>query len=98
HCDQPRAQTAAMSVQDVAEHVVEVLIRAESLFSPPTGTEPSQFTAAIGDASEASRAIGVRTDELVGALAAAHHDMLDAVGRRLESDGATVYCLTHRVV
>jgi len=76
-----------MSVQDVAEHVVEMLIRADFLFTAPTGTEASQLTAAIGDASEASRAIGVRTDELGGALAAAHHDMLDAVGRRLDAVG-----------
>ena len=66
-----------MSVQDVVDGVVAVLSRAESLFTPPADPATSQMTAAINDASEASRAIGARTDELGGALASAHHDMLD---------------------
>ena len=78
-----------MSLQDVAEHVVAVLTRVESLFSAPTDAEATQLTEAIDDALDASGAIGVRTDELGGALAAAHHDMLGAVGRRLEAVGDT---------
>jgi hypothetical protein len=77
-----------MSVQDVVDAVVEVLSRAESLFTP-ADTAPSQITAAIDDASEASRAIGAHTDELGGALASAHHEMLDNVARRLEAIGDT---------
>jgi hypothetical protein len=87
-----------MSVQNVVDAVVEVLSRAESLFNPGD-TAPSQTTAAIDDASEASRAIGAHTDELGGALASAHHDMLENVARRLEAIGHTdsqfVEHLTH---
>ncbi|MDT5413292.1 MAG: hypothetical protein QOG14_5512 [Mycobacterium sp.] len=77
-----------MSVQDVVDRVVEVLSRAESLFTPADAT-PSRITAAIDDASEASRAIGAHTDELGGALASAHHDVLENVVRRLEAIGDT---------
>ncbi len=77
-----------MSVQDVVDGVVEVLGRAESLFNP-ADTAPSQTTAAIDDASEASRAIGAHTDELGGALASAHHNVLKNVVRRLEEIGDT---------
>ena len=87
-----------MSVQDVADRVVEVLSRAESLFTPADAT-PSRITAAIDDASEASRAIGVHTDELGGALAAAHHEVLENVAQRLEAignaDSQLVEHLTH---
>jgi hypothetical protein len=77
-----------MSVQDVVDGVVEVLSRAESLFTPAANA-PSQITAAIDDATEASRAIGAHTDELGGALASAHHDVLENVARRLEAIGDT---------
>ncbi|MCW2564691.1 MAG: hypothetical protein JWQ31_3251 [Mycobacterium sp.] len=77
-----------MSVQDVVDRVVEALGRAESLFNP-AHTAPSQITAAIDDASEASRAVGAHTDELGGALASAHHDVLENVVRRLEAIGDT---------
>jgi uncharacterized phage infection (PIP) family protein YhgE len=96
--DQEGVDTAAMSVQDVVDGVVELLSRAESLFNP-ADTAPSQTTAAIDDASEASRAIGAHTDELGGALASAHHDVLENVARRLEAVGDTdsqlVEQLTH---
>ena len=89
-----------MSVQDVADSVVEVLSRAESLFSP-AATAPSKITAAIEDASEASRAIGAHTDEVGGALASAHHEMIDTVAGRLDAIGDTdsqlVEQLTHSV-
>jgi hypothetical protein len=65
-----------------------VLSRAESLFNP-ADTAPSQTTAAIDDAAEASRAIGAHTDELGGALASAHHETLDNVAQRLEAIGDT---------
>jgi hypothetical protein len=78
-----------MSVQDVADRVVKVLSRAESLFATPADPAASHITAAIDDASEASRAIGAQTDELGGALASAHHEMLDNVARRLEAVGDT---------
>ncbi|PXX01537.1 hypothetical protein [Mycolicibacterium moriokaense] len=78
-----------MSVQHVVDHAVEVLSRAESLFSAPADPAPSQSTAAVDDASEASRAIGAHTDELGGALASAHHEMLDNVARRLDAIGDT---------
>jgi hypothetical protein len=68
---------------------VEVLSRAESLFTAPADAELAHMTAAIDDASEASRAIGAHTDELGGALASAHHDMLDNVAQRLEAIGGT---------
>jgi uncharacterized phage infection (PIP) family protein YhgE len=88
-----------MSVQDVADRVVEVLSRAESLFAPPADTAPSRMTAAVNDASEASRAIGARTDELGGALASAHHEKLDTITRRLEAigekDSQLIEHLTH---
>jgi hypothetical protein len=45
-----------MSVQDVADRVVEALSRAESLFATPADTA-SRMTAAVEDASEASRAM-----------------------------------------
>jgi len=77
-----------MSVQDVVDGAVEVLSRAESLFNP-ADTAPSRTTTAIDDASEASRAIGAHTDELGGALALAHHQMLDNVAQRLEAIGGT---------
>jgi phosphoenolpyruvate-protein kinase (PTS system EI component) len=73
-----------MSVQDVVDRVAEVLSRAESLFATPADTASSRMTAAVEDASEASRAIGARTDELGGALASAHHDVLDTIARRLD--------------
>jgi hypothetical protein len=78
-----------MSVQNVADRVVEVLSRAESLFATPADTATAQMTAAVDDASEASRAIGARTDELGGALASAHHDALDTIARRLDDVGDT---------
>jgi hypothetical protein len=78
-----------MSVQDVADRVVEALSRAESLFATPADTASSRMTAAVEDASETSRAIGARTDELGGALASAHHDALDTIARRLDDVGAT---------
>jgi hypothetical protein len=78
-----------MSVQDVAYRVVEVLSRAESLFATPADTATSHMTAAVDDASEASRAIGARTDELGGALASAHHDVLGTIARRLDDVGDT---------
>jgi hypothetical protein len=78
-----------MSVQGVVDSVVEVLGRVESLFTAPVDPAASQNTAAIDDASEASRAIGDRTDELGGALASAHHEMLDNVAQRLEAMGDT---------
>jgi hypothetical protein len=78
-----------MSVQDVVDHVVEVLSRAESLFFAPADPAAPPITAAVHDASEASRAIGAHTDELGGALASAHHEMLDNVAHRLETIGGT---------
>jgi hypothetical protein len=78
-----------MSVQDVADRVVEALSRAESLFATPADAASSRMTAAVDDASEASRAIGAHTDELGGALASAHHDVLDTIARRLDDVGAT---------
>ncbi|MDT5045906.1 MAG: hypothetical protein QOG75_1759 [Mycobacterium sp.] len=85
-----------MSVQDVVDGVVEVLSRAESLFTPADAT-PSRITAAIDDASEASRAIGAHTDELGGALASAHHDVLENVVRRLEAIGDTDFQLVEHL-
>jgi hypothetical protein len=78
-----------MSVQDVVERVVQVLSRAESLFTAPADTAASGMTAAVDDASDACRAIGARTDELGGALASAHHDVLENVARHLEAIGDT---------
>jgi hypothetical protein len=78
-----------MSVQDVADSVVEVLSRAESLFATPSDAATSHMTAAVDDASDASRAIGARTDELGGALASAHHDVLDTIARRFDDIGDT---------
>jgi hypothetical protein len=78
-----------MSLQDVVDGVVEVLGRAESLFTAPADPAASQITAAIDDASAASGAIGAHTDELGGALASAHHEMLDNVAQRLEALGDT---------
>jgi hypothetical protein len=78
-----------MSVQDVVDSVVDVLGRAETLFTAAADPAASQITAAIDDASEASRAIGAHTDELGGALASAHHEMLDNAAQRLEAIGDT---------
>jgi hypothetical protein len=78
-----------MSVQDVAGRVVEALSRAESLFATPADAASPHMTAAVEDASEASRAIGAHTDELGGALASAHQDVLDTIARRLDDVGAT---------
>jgi hypothetical protein len=78
-----------MSVQDVVDSVGEVLSRAESLFTAPVDAELAHMTSAVNDASEASRAIGAHTDELGGALASAHHEMLDNVALRLEAIGDT---------
>jgi hypothetical protein len=78
-----------MSVQDVVDRVVEVLSRAESLFAMPADAATSHMTAAVDDASEACRAIGARTDELGGALASAHHNVLDTIARRLDDVGDT---------
>jgi ABC-type transporter Mla subunit MlaD len=69
--------------------VVEVLCGAEALFAAPADTATPRMTAAVDDASEASRAIGARTDELGGALASAHHDVLDTIARRLDDVGDT---------
>ena len=77
-----------MSVKDVADCVVEVLSRAESLFAAPAEAATAHMTA-VDDASDASRAIGARTDELGGALASAHHDALDTIARRLDDVGDT---------
>jgi hypothetical protein len=78
-----------MSVQDVVDGVVEVLSRAESLFAAPADPVAEDVTAAIGDATNASAAIGARTDELGGVLASAHHDALDTISRRLQGIGDT---------
>jgi hypothetical protein len=78
-----------MSVQDVVNRVVEVLCRAESLFAMPADAATSHMAAAVDDASETSRAIGARTDEVGGALASAHHDVLDTIARRLDAAADT---------
>jgi hypothetical protein len=78
-----------MSVQDFVDRVVEVLSRAESLFATPADSVTSRMTGAVDDASEASRGIGARTDELGGALASAHHGVLDTIARRLDDVGDT---------
>jgi len=78
-----------MSVQDVVDHTVDVLSRAESLFTVPADAVTSRMTAAVDDASKASRAIGARTDEVGGALASAHHDVLDNIACRLDDVGDT---------
>jgi hypothetical protein len=78
-----------MSVQDVVDRVLDVLSRAESLFTTPADSVTSRMTVAVDEASEASRAIGARTDELGGALASAHHDVLDKIARRLDDVGDT---------
>lgn len=78
-----------MSVQGVVTQVVEVLRRAESLFASPADAAISRAADAVTEAAEASRAIGLRTDELGGALVSAHHDLLSAAASHLEQSAAT---------
>src|SRR5262249_41029932 len=78
-----------MSVQDVADGGVEGLRRAEALVATPADPAAESFAGAADDAAEASAATRARTDELGGALAAAHREALDTIGRRLEAIGDT---------
>ena len=74
-----------MTVEHVAAQVVEVLARAESLFSTPAeGAAVSGAADTMGQAAEASRAIATRTTELSGKFASAHAELLDATAQRLE--------------
>ena len=78
-----------MSVQEVVDGVVEVLSRAESLFTAPADIATSDPGGAVTSATEASRAIGARTQQLGGALADAHGEMLAGVVKRLDHTGET---------
>jgi hypothetical protein len=73
-----------VSVEDVVAQVVEVLSRAESLFAAPCDSTMSGATEAMSEAADASHAIATRTDELGGALASAHHDVLTRLVDRLD--------------
>jgi hypothetical protein len=88
-----------MPVQHVAAQVVEVLTRAESLFTAPAeGAAPTSAAAdTMGQAAEASRAITTRATELSGALGSAHAEMLEATAQRLERATAADVQLTDQL-
>jgi hypothetical protein len=78
-----------MSVQQMAARVVEVLARAESLFSTPGDSAAPEAAGRTDDAAHASAAISTSTAELSGVLASAHRDLLAETTHRLEDAAAT---------
>ena len=86
-----------MSLQDVVDRVVAVLARAESLFTPPGQAATARAARTLTDAAEASRTIATRTDELSGAIASAHRDVLAAAATKLEHAAETDTRLTEQL-
>jgi hypothetical protein len=86
-----------MSVQDLVERVVAVLARAESLFTPPGQPATARAAQTLTAAAEASRTIATRTDELSGAIASAHRDVLAAAATKLEHAAETDTRLTEQL-
>jgi len=78
-----------MAVERVAAKVVEVLARAESLFTSPGDPAVSGAVERIGQAADASGAIVARTAELSGATASAHRELLASAAQRLEYAAGT---------
>lgn len=86
-----------MPVEDVVARVVEVLERAESLFASPAETSISGAADAVTAAAQTSHAIAARTEDLGGALASAHRDVLTGVADRLDRAADTDAALTDQV-
>ena len=78
-----------MAVERVAAKVVEVLARAESLFTSPGDPAVSEAVERIGQAADASGAIVARTAELSGATASAHRELLASAAQRPEYAAGT---------
>jgi small-conductance mechanosensitive channel len=84
-----------MSVQDLVDRVVAVLSRAESLFTPPgEATAAARAAQTLTSAAETSRTIAARTDEMSGATASAHHDVLATAAGNLGATADTDARLT----
>jgi hypothetical protein len=86
-----------MSVQDLVDRVVAVLARAESLFTSPGQAATARAAQTLTDAAEASATIAARTDELSGAGASAHRDVLASAAKRLEHAAETDTRLTEQL-
>lgn len=87
-----------MSVQDLVDRVVAVLARAESLFTSAGQAAASARAAqTLADTAEASRTIAARTDELSGAIASAHRDVLAAAADKLDHAAETDARLTEQL-
>jgi hypothetical protein len=86
-----------MSVQDLVDRVVAVLSRAESLFTPPGQAATARAAQTLTAAAESSRTIVARTDELSGATASAHGDVLAAAAEKLERAAETDTRLTEQL-
>jgi hypothetical protein len=86
-----------MSVQDLVDRVVAVLARAESLFSAPGQAATARAAQTLTDTADASATIAARTDELSGAIASAHRDVLAAAAQRLEHAAETDTLLTEQL-
>jgi hypothetical protein len=78
-----------MSVQDLVDRVVAVLARAESLFTSRGQAATARAAQTLTDATEASRTIAANTDDLSGAIASAHRDVLAAAAEKLEHAAET---------
>lgn len=66
-----------MMLDDVAARVVQVLIRAESLFAVPEDAAAAAAADQLGRAADAHRALGRRNAELSGAGATGHRQLVD---------------------
>ena len=76
---------AAVAVEHVATHVVDVLTRAESLFADPAGTE-SVTTGAdqVSQAAQTARRLTSRTDDMSGAIVDTHRAVAAATADQLD--------------
>jgi hypothetical protein len=86
-----------MSVQGLVDRVVAVLGRAESLFTSPGPAATARAAQTLTDAAEASRTIAARIDELSGAIASAHRDVLAGAATKLERAAETDTLLTEQL-
>ena len=76
---------AAVAVEDVAAHVVDVLTRAESLFADAAGAELVTTAAdQVTEAAGTARGLSARTADMSGAIVATHRELAAASAEHLD--------------
>lgn len=89
--------TAGVSIEGVVASTVAVLRRAESLFSATADSTVGGAADAVTEAAAASHAIAARTEDLGGALASAHRDVLAEAADRLDRVSDTDTALAEQI-